>query len=121
MYAVVKDGELFYDVEKAEQKKRSLENGKYLFTIEKLEPLSAPKEYRACYFAKIDILKDELGDDRYSVHSLIKEHVLEPMMQELPELFESEEISTKSLLLEGWKPFIQRLDIWAFTEHNVIL
>jgi hypothetical protein len=111
------------DKDKLQFFKDTLYNGNYLISFERIEPQSNVKEYRACYFAKIDRLRYEAGEGRYELHELVKEHVLSPMYEELPSLFYTEEggASTKNLTLTGWSVLLERLDLWAFMEYNTIL
>jgi hypothetical protein len=99
----------------------NLYDGTYVVSFQHLEPKSSIKEYRACYFSKIDAIGRETGETRYAVHDLVKDYVIEAMKQELPEFFTRDAASTRYLTLEGWVVLLERLDLWAFTEYNIIL
>lgn len=99
----------------------NLFEGQYIISFQRVVPKSNVKEYRACYFAKIDMIASEVGETRYDVHTLVKEHIIEPMLNELPDLFTQNVISTRVLTLSGWVVLLERLDLWAFTEYSVIL
>jgi hypothetical protein len=118
-----KEGEAFnYDRSKMRHLIENLRDGRYLISFQELNPQSSVKEYRRCYFAKIDGLRFDSGEDRYSLHEIVKENILAPMYDELPELFEDgSELSTKLLTLEGWPVLLERLDLWAFIEYGAIL
>lgn len=97
-------------------------DGRYLVSFQRLDPKSEEKDYRACYFAKVQMLGDEVGHTKYEMHELIKEHVLKPMVDGMSELFANEGIvSTTALDLEGWLVFLERLDFWAWDNYHVIL
>lgn len=117
------DGSILFNKDKYEQLLKNLLPGRYLVSFQRLDPKSTLKDYRAAYFAKIDALASELGDTRYSTHEDVKRELFEKMVEETPELFicALPMCSTKYLTLEGWQAFIQRLDIWAFINHNIIL
>jgi hypothetical protein len=119
----IKSGKLSYNREKMQHFIEKLDDGTYLMSLQRIEPKSDIKDYRACYFAKIDILKDEVGEGRYDLHELVKENVISVMADEVSEVFLHEEwgLSTRNLTLEGWRIFLERFDLWAFTEYNVIL
>lgn len=96
-------------------------DGRYLVTFQQLNPQSNIKDYRRCYFAKLDALAAEAGEDRYSMHEYVKDQVVSRMLEEMPELFSIAIVSTRSLLLEGWSVLLERLDLWAFIEYGTIL
>lgn len=96
-------------------------DGRYLVTFQQLNPQSNIKDYRRCYFAKLDALAAEAGEDRYSMHEHVKDQVVSRMLEEMPELFSISIVSTRSLLLEGWSVLLERLDLWAFIEYGTIL
>jgi hypothetical protein len=97
-------------------------DGEYLVGVQLLNPKANVKDYRAAYFAKIDIIKDEVGEDRYSIHNIVKDEVLSDMLEKTPQLFNKiDELSTKNLKLEGWTILLERLDLWTFIEYNIIL
>jgi hypothetical protein len=99
----------------------TLFDGHYLISFQRIEPKSTVKDYRACYFSKIDTIAFELGSSRYEVHADVKEIILNRMIEETPELFTRDNASTKYLVLEGWGNLLERLDLWAFTEFNIVL
>lgn len=111
--ATAKAGKLFYE-------ELSLIDGRYLLTLQSLNPQAEEKDYRAAYFAKLETLGSEVGETKKDMHEYAKEHVLRPMMLQIPELFDSTELSTKSLSEEAWVIFLQRFDLWAWKEYNVI-
>lgn len=119
--ADVQGGEINRNEELHNHLVENLFDGRYLISYLRLSPKSTIKDYRRCYFLKIDTIAAEVGDTRYGIHELVKEYIMEDMMQKTPELFQDEEISTKSLSLEGWIVLLERLDIWAFVEYNIVL
>lgn len=118
-----RDGRMIYNKEKLDHLTSILYDGQYLITFQRLEPKSSIKDYRRCYFSKLDALAFEAGDTRYGMHGLIKEHIIEKMIEENPEFFHSvlPEASTTYLNEMGWVNILDRLDLWAFTTYNVIL
>ena len=96
-------------------------DGTYLVSFMRLRPQSEIKEYRACYFAKIDAIANDVGDTRYGIHELVKQELITNMVDEAPDLFTDEEVSTKYLTPEGWIALLERLDLWAFTNYNIVL
>jgi hypothetical protein len=119
--ATINAGKIAYNKEKMEHLISNLYDGNYLISFQRLEPKSSVKDYRACYFAKIDALGAEVGETRYGMHGLVKDSIIDVMIDEVPQVFLRDEASTKYLTLEGWTILLERLDIWAFTEYNVIL
>ncbi len=100
-------------------------DGRYLVSFQRLDPKSEEKDYRGCYFAKVQMLGDEVGHTKYEMHNLIKEHVLTPMVEEIPTIYREarlrKEITTRGLTLEGWSILLERLDFWAWDNYHVIL
>jgi hypothetical protein len=96
-------------------------DGKYLITIQGLNPKSSIKDYRACYFAKLDALAADVGETRYDLHEIVKGEILVEMLKNTPELFHTETLSTQQLNEYGWMVFIEQLELWAFTTYGVIL
>lgn len=118
-------GKIEYDRERAKRMLEILYDGVYLVSFQRIAPKSTIKDFRAAYFAKIDILADETGHTRYEMHDIVKNYVLSDLAESLPEVIESKgeefAVSTKGLTIEGWPILLERLDLWAFTEYNVIL
>jgi hypothetical protein len=110
-----------HGVKKFAESCEKLFDGTYLVSFMRLRPQSEIKEYRACYFAKIDALAAEAGETRYSMHELIKDEILTDMIDSTPELFTTLETTTKYLTPEGWIALLERLDLWAFVNYNTIL
>lgn len=96
-------------------------DGQYLITFQRLNPQSSIREYRRCYFAKIDALAAEVGETRYDIHEIVKDEVLKEMLTNTPQLFYSETLTTNQLTEAGWVVFIEQLELWAFTTYGVIL
>lgn len=117
-----KRGDIFiHNVENWKHLVSMLYEGKYLMTLQRLEPKSDIKSYRRCYFAKLDALAAEVGEERYSMHEIIKDNVLSDMIKQTPEAFTLEVTSTKYLTTTGWVILLERLDLWAFLEYGTIL
>jgi hypothetical protein len=74
----VKGGKIFFDRDKMKHLIENLYEGQYLISFQRLSPKADVKEFRKCYFAKIDALAFEVGDTRYGVHELVKEYVIYP-------------------------------------------
>lgn len=105
------------------QSTQQLFDGYYLVSFMRLNPQSDIKEYRACYFAKIDAIASEAGETRYDMHELVKDEIITDMQNLNPELFTDDgvEVSTRYLTPEGWIALLDRLDLWAFVNYNTIL
>lgn len=117
-----KDGKFIYDKDRMNKLTATLTEGRYLITIMKLNPLSEIKEYRACYFVKLDTLCKDAGETRYDMHEYVKKEILQSMLDESPQVFDGcKTLSTKCLNKDGWYILLDRLDIWAFINYNVIL
>jgi hypothetical protein len=102
----------------------NLYEGKYLVSYQLLSPQSDIKDYRRCYFAKIQALGDENGETKHSMHEIVRDEILDKMLKETPEVFidgSASSLSTNSLTLEGWLVLLERLDLWAFMEYGTIL
>lgn len=96
-------------------------DGRYLVSFQRIDPKSGIKEYRRCYFAKLDALASDAGEDRYSMHELVKEELISRMQEEVPEAFTVPVVSTRSLTEEGWSILLERLDLWAFVQYGTVL
>ena len=116
-----KDGIFHQNHDKLKHLIDNLFDGDYLISFQRINPMSEQAEYRACYFAKIDMLAAEVGETKYPLHNYIKEEVLAPFLHEQPEYFTHPTASTKYLTEAGWAMFLQRFDLWAFTTYGVIL
>lgn len=119
--ADIKDHKLIVNKDKMDALIQILYDGRYLITFQRLDPKSTIKDYRRCYFAKIDALGFETGHTRYEMHALVKDELLSKIIDQLPELVEDEIITTKNLTEESWGVLLEALDLWAFTEYSVIL
>ncbi len=98
-----------------------LSDGTYLISFQRMAPKADIKDYRACYFAKIQMLGDEVGHTKQEMHEIVKEHVLIKMLNETPALFTELVLTTKALTDEGWIALLEQMDFWAWTEYHVIL
>lgn len=116
-----RDGKIHYDKDKLIHLTDNLFDGRYLVSCQRINPRVTIKDFRACYFAKIDGLAFEVGETRYGVHHIVKDIVLSRMLEELPDLFTEQLVSTRYLSLDGWGNFLERLDLWAYLEYGVIL
>lgn len=116
-----RNGQMVYNMEKLKHLISLLFEGKYLISFQRLEPKSTIKDYRSCYFAKLDALARDNGETRYWMHSMVKDEILSSMLEEMPTLFNGDELSTKYLTVEGWVVLLERLDIWAYTTYGTIL
>lgn len=116
-----RDGVMNYNKEKLASLIEFLYDGRYLISFQRINPLSDIKDYRRCYFAKLDALAQDIGEDRYSMHQHVKDQVISRMANEVPEAFTVPVISTRSLTKEGWSVLLERLDLWAFVEYGTVL
>lgn len=86
----------------------NLKDGDYIIIVLPCDPQSDIPTYRKVYFAKIDFLGKETGHTKYEMHELVKTHLLD-------------NVSTKYLAREGWLMLLERLDLWAFQQYEVVL
>ena len=114
-------GVFSYNKERMNHLTDMLFDGRYLISFQRISPNSTVKQYRGCYFVKIDTIALECGYSRYEIHEEIKDSIISQMIEEIPQVFTAETASTKYLTLEGWMILLERLDLWAFTEFNIIL
>lgn len=123
--AKMEGGKIVYDRQRVQNMLDILYDGTYLVSFQRIAPKSTLKELRAAYFAKIDILAYETGHSKYEMHDLVKDNTLRSLVKELPELYEQpkfrKDVSTMGLTDKGWIALLERLDLWAFTEYNIIL
>jgi hypothetical protein len=118
----IDNGTPVYNIQAAKNLLKSLSNGEYIVSIRKVDPKSDIKDYRACYFAKLDILRHEVGESKEDLHEIIKQYLLFPLLSEIHDGDENvPTLTTKNLDHKGWAMLLERLDLWAFTEYNVIL
>ena len=100
----------------------NLQDGNYILSLESRIARSTEKEYRGCYFSKLEFLAREVGENKKELHEIIKNEVLDLMYTEVPEMFIKENIiSTTNLTLDGWLQYIERLDLWSYLEYGVVL
>ena len=119
-----KEGEkMVYNKERLQSLTDMLYEGRYLVSFERLNPMSDIKEYRRCYFSKLDALAFEAGETRYAMHDVVKVEVLQKMIDETPALFNVHlpELSTKYLTRDGWVAFIKAVDLFAYVNYGMIL
>lgn len=93
----------------------------YVVSVQRLDPQATIKDYRRCYFAKLDALSKSVGEGRYDLHEMVKEYIIAEMVKELPDLFNVPLASTTAMWDEGWPVLLERLDLWAFLTYEVVL
>jgi hypothetical protein len=100
----------------------TLPDGDCLIIVEWINPNKTIREYQKEYGAKRDLLCREQGYGRKDMDVLIYQSVLAPVLEE-PEyrLSESQDLSTKSLSILGWKRFIESLRLWAWSTFECYL
>ena len=82
-------------------------NGNYTVDINEENTMSTPKECRAAYFFKIDLVVGATGDERYAIHERFKEHAKIP--------------STKNFTVVDWRNFIKQFQIYIFESLDIII
>ena len=82
-------------------------NGNYTVDINEENTLSTPKECRAAYFFKIDLVVSATGSERYDIHRQFKEH--------------SEIKSTRNFSVVDWRNFIKKFQIYIFESLDIII
>ena len=82
-------------------------NGNYTLDIQEENTLTTPKECRAAYFTKVDIVQKHSGDERYDIHQAFKE---------------SRGIeSTKEFTVTDWRNLLRQFQIYVFENYDIII
>lgn len=82
----------------------SLDDGEYIISIDRINPLISPRDFQKAYFDKIDICVSCTGNDRYTIHEAFKEH--------------SAIESTKDLDVKDWRDLLGKFSWWAYDTFN---
>ena len=90
----VKKGKVISNNDKLKDYFSSLDDGEYIISIQRINPLVTPRDFQKAYFDKIDICVMHTGNDRYTIHNEYKKH--------------SNIESTKDFDLLQWKAFLEK-------------
>lgn len=85
----------------------SLDDGSYIVSIDRVNPLLTPRDLQKAYFDKIDTCVMHTGNTRYVIHEEFKKHAgIE---------------STKDLEVKEWKEILSKLGWWAYEKFDCII
>lgn len=82
-------------------------DGNYTVDINEENTLATPKECRAAYFFKLDLVVQATGDERYTIHERFKEHM--------------GIASTKGYTVVDWRNFIKNFQIYIFEQLDIVI
>jgi len=85
----------------------SREDGEYIISIDRINPLTTTRDYQKAYFDKVDIAVECTGNDRYTIHDAFKKH--------------SEIESTKDLDILEWRKLLVKFQWWAYSKFDCIV
>jgi hypothetical protein len=102
-----KSGKIINGNDKLREYFGSLEDGVYIVSIEKVNPLTTSRDYQKAYFDKIDICVRCTGNSRYVIHEEFKKF--------------SGTDSTKDLDISAWRKLLDRLAWWAYDNFDCIV
>lgn len=103
----LKKGKIILNADKVKDIFLSSEDGKYIMSLDKINPLVTVEDYRKAYFSKVDIAGLSTGNDRYTIHKSFKDH------------YKVE--STKDFTPAEWKNFIGTFTWWAYNKLDCIV
>lgn len=82
-------------------------DGNYTFDINEENNLTTPKECRAAYFFKVDLVQKHSGDERYDIHEAFKKA--------------SGILSTKDFTVIDWRNLIKQFQIYIFENYDIVV
>lgn len=82
-------------------------DGNYVVDIRPENNLTTPKECRAAYFFKIDLVVASTGDERYVIHERFKAY--------------AKIDSTKNFTVVDWRNFIQKFQEYIFEKLDIVV
>lgn len=84
----------------------SREDGSYIITIDRINPLVTPRDYQKAYFDKIDIAVSCTGNDKYTIHNEFKKHYGID--------------TTKDLAIGDWRKLLTSFTWWAYNNFDCV-
>jgi hypothetical protein len=84
-----------------------LEDGHYIVSIDKINPLVTTRDYQKAYFDKIDRCVECTGNSRYTIHDEFKKFC--------------EIATTKDLGIIEWRSLLNKLSWWAYDKFDCIV
>jgi Holliday junction resolvasome RuvABC ATP-dependent DNA helicase subunit len=103
----VAKGKLIENKEKVKEYFSSLDDGDYIISIDRINPLVTERDYQKTYFDKIDICVSCTGNARYVIHEEFKKHAGID--------------STKNLDIKSWRDLLTKLSWWAYDKFDCII
>lgn len=85
----------------------TLDDGGYVISIDKINPLITPKDYQKAYFSMLDTCVRCTGNARYVIHDEFKKF--------------SEIQTTTNLDVIGWRKILDKLKWWAYDKFDCIV
>lgn len=85
----------------------SLDDGRYVLTIQPINPLISSRDYQNAYFAMVDTCVAATGNSRYVIHEAFKK--------------ESKVDSTRHFDEIRWKDYLSKFRFWAYNNMDVIV
>ena len=85
----------------------SQDDGDYIISIVKVNPLVTPRDYQKAYFDKVDKCVLSTGNDRYTIHNSFKQH--------------SNITTTSNLSILEWRNLLMNFTIWAYSNFDCIV
>lgn len=103
----VKKGRIVTNGDKVKDYFTSLDDGTYVISIDRVNPLVTPRDYQKAYFDMVDVAVAETGNARYTIHDEFKKH--------------SGIESTKDLNEVEWKKLLNKFRWWAYDKFDCIV
>lgn len=82
-------------------------NGNYIIDINEENSLATPKDCRAAYFFKLDLVVAATGEERYVIHERFKHN--------------SNIKSTKDFTITDWRNFIKQFQNYVFEKLDIVI
>lgn len=102
----VKKGKIVSNADKVKDYFTSLDDGTYIITIERVNPLTTPRDCQKAYFDKVDIAVACTGNSRYIIHDEFKKHAGID--------------TTKDLNISDWRKLLSKFSWWAYDKFDCI-
>lgn len=82
-------------------------DGNYIVDINEENTQSTPKECRAAYFFKLDLVVQATGQERYDIHNRFKQDI--------------GITSTKNFTVVDWRNFIRQFQNYIFENLDIVI
>lgn len=103
----IKKGKVITNNEKLKDFITSRDDGIYIISIDRVNPLTTTRDYQKAYFDKVDIAVDCTGNNRYTIHEEFKKH--------------SGIDTTKDLSILEWRKLLMTFSWWAYNKFDCIV